>query len=153
MNPTIIFSIIAACVSVGGVLITVGVIKGKINQNAEVNKTQDDQIKLLASKSDLAVVAKHSDDQLAAAIKRSDEMLAIMTKRAEEDRAKGQGQWREFHEILAKHAERLGTLETRQTVFQKSIDELKNDIKSGFKETHDELKELQKEIQGLGKHG
>jgi len=142
VSPTIIFSIIAACISVGGVLITVGVIKGKINQNSEVNKVQDGQIEKCATK-----------DELAAAIKRSDEMLAIITKRAEEDRAKGQGQWREFHEILAKHAERLGTLETRQTVFQKSIDELKNDIKSGFKETHDELKELQKEIQGLGKHG
>jgi len=146
VNVTIIFSIIAAFVSVGGVLIAVGVIKGKINQNAETNKAQDEKMKTFASK-----------DELASAIRRSDEMLAIMTKRAEEDRAKGQGQWREFYEILSKHAERIGTLETQQTTFQKSIDELKNDIKSGFKETSNELKELQKELQKelkeMGKRG
>ena len=95
--------------------------------------------------------ATPSKDELAAAIKRSDEMLAIMTKRAEEDRAKGQGQWREFHEILAKHAERIVTVETRQNAFQKSIDELKSDIKNGFEGTHNELRELQKELKELGK--
>jgi basic membrane lipoprotein Med (substrate-binding protein (PBP1-ABC) superfamily) len=133
VNITIIFSIITAAVTLGGIFIAIGVFKGKISQH-------DEKLKATASK-----------DELAAAIKRSDEMLAIMTKRAEEDRTKGQGQWHEFHDILVKHAERIGTLETQQTTFQKSIDELKSDIKSGFKEMHYELKELQNELKELGK--
>jgi len=133
MNPTIIFSIIAAAVSLGGIFIAIGVFKGRINHNAEVNKDQGEQIKHLASK-----------DDLAAAIRRSDEMLAIMTKRAEEDRLKGQGQWREFHEILSRHAERIGVLENQQNNLIKSLDEIKFDIKSGFKQLQDELKELRK---------
>jgi hypothetical protein len=131
MTPSIIFSIIAAAVSLDGVFIAVGVFKGKINHNADVNKSQDEQMKTLASK-----------DELAAAIRRSDEMLSIMTKRAEEDRIKGQGQWREFHEIIAKHSERIGVLESQQTILMKSLDEIKGDIKSGFRQLQDELKEL-----------
>ena len=142
MNISLIFSIITAVVTLGSVFIAIGVQKGRINQNAETNRAQDDKNKSFATK-----------DELAAAIRRSDEMLGIMTKRAEEDRAKGQGQWREFHDILTKHAERIGTLETQQTAFQKSIDELKSDIKSGFKETHNELKELQNELKELGRRG
>jgi len=131
MNHTIIFSTIAAAVSLGGVFIAIGVFKGKIHHNADVNKAQDEQMKNLASKNDLAV-----------AIQRSDEMLAIMTKRAEEDRVKGQGQWKEFHEIIAKHSERIGVLENQQNILMKSLDEIKGDIKSGFRQLQDELKEL-----------
>jgi len=133
MNHTIIFSIIAAAVSLGGVFIAVGVFKSKINHNADVNKAQDEQMKTLATK-----------DDLAAAIRRSDEMLSIMTKRAEEDRLKGQGQWREFHEIIAKHSERIGVLENQQNTLMKSLDEIKGDIKSGFRQLQDDLKELRK---------
>jgi len=131
MNHTIIFSLIAAVISIGGVFIAIGVFKGKINHNTDVNKAQDEQMKTLATKDDLAM-----------AIKRSDEMLAIMTKRAEEDRVKGQGQWWEFHEIIAKHSERIGVLENQQTILMKSLDEIKGDIKSGFRQLQDELKEL-----------
>jgi DNA repair exonuclease SbcCD ATPase subunit len=131
MSHTIIFSIIAAVISIGGVFIAIGVFKGKINQNAEANKVQDEQMKALASK-----------DELTAAIKRSDEMLTIMTKRAEEDRLKGQSQWREFHEIISKHSERIGVLENQQTILMKALDEIKGDLKSGFRQLQDELKEL-----------
>jgi len=103
MSPTIIFSIITAVVTVGSVLIAIGVLKGRIAQNTEVGKSNSDQMKTLASK-----------DDLAAAIRRSDEMLEMMRKRAEEDRSKGQGQWREFHEALSKHDARIGKLETQQ---------------------------------------
>jgi len=133
MNHTIIFSIIAAVISLGSVFIAIGVFKGRINQNTETNKAQDEQMKTLVTK-----------DELAAAIKRSDEMLSIMTKRAEEDRLKGTGQWREFHEMLAKHSERIGILENQHTTLMKSLDEIKGDIKSGFRQLQDELKELRK---------
>ena len=131
MNITLVFSIITAVVTLGSIFIAIGVFKGKITQNAETNKAQWEQMKLLATK-----------DELAAAIKRSDEMLDIMRNRAEEDRSKGQGQWREFHAALSKHAERIGALETQQNTLMKSLDEIKGDIKSGFKELQNELKEL-----------
>lgn len=142
MSPTIIFSIISASITIGGVLIAIGMLKSKIQQNAETNKAQDEQIKTLASKKDVAAAATHCDEQLAAAIRRSDEMLEIMRQRAEEDRAKGQGQWKEFHALIAKHAERIGVLETQQGTLMKSLDEIKGDIKSGFRQLQDELKEL-----------
>jgi predicted nucleic acid-binding Zn-ribbon protein len=131
----LIFSIIAASVSLGSILIAIGVLKGKINQNTETNKTQDEQIKTLATK-----------DDLAKAIKRSDEMLELITKRAEEDRAKGTGQWREFHDAIAKHSERIGILENKHESLMKSLDEIKNDIKSGFRQLQDDLKELRKTL-------
>jgi hypothetical protein len=131
MNTAIIFPLIAALVSIGGVFIAIGMLKSKILQNAETNKAQSDQIKTLATK-----------DELAAAIKRSDEMLEMMRKRAEEDRAKGQGQWREFHELLSQHAQRIGVLENQQNNLIKSLDEIKQDLKSGFKQLQEELKEL-----------
>ena len=139
MNVTLIFSIITATVTLGSVFIAIGMLKGKINQNSENNKAHDDKLKTFASK-----------DDLAAAIKRSDEMLAIMTKRAEEDREKGQGQWREFHEILAKHTVRIGVLENQQTTLMKSLDEIKGDIKSGFSQLQEELKDLRKQRNGNG---
>jgi hypothetical protein len=142
MNPTIVFQIIAAVISVGTVFIAIGVFKGKISHNTEVNNAQNEQIKKLASKEELKGAIVHMDEHIVAAIKRSDEMLALMTKRAEEDRVKGQGQWREFYETISKHAERIGVLENQQNILMKSLDEIKGDIKSGFRQLQDELKEL-----------
>jgi hypothetical protein len=136
MNWTIIFPIIAAVIAVGGILVTIGVFKNRISHNAETNKAQDEQMKKFVSR-----------DDLAAAIKRSDELLALMKERAEEDRAKGQGQYREFYALLTGQEKRIIALETQQTAFAKSLDEMKHDIKSGFKDLQTELKELQKEIQ------
>jgi hypothetical protein len=131
VNPSIVFPIIAAVISVGGIFIAIGVFKGKIHHNTEDIAAQQGEIKNLATK-----------DDLAAAISRSDEMLEIMRKRAEEDRAKGHGQWREFYDIVAKHSERIGVLENQQNTLMKSLDEIKGDIKSGFRQLQDELKEL-----------
>ena len=142
MNPSIIFSIIAACVSVGGVLIAVGVFKGKINHNTEANKAHDEQIKQLASRTELA-----------AAIKRSDEMLALMKERAEEDRSKGEGQYREFYALLNSQEKRVIALETQQATLSKALDEMKSDIKGGFRKIEEDLKDLQKEIKAQGKNG
>jgi hypothetical protein len=133
MNFTIVFSIIAACLSVGGVLIAVGVFKGRINQNSEVNKAQNDQIEKCASRTELA-----------AAIKRSDELLRIITERAEEDRKSGVGQFRDFYGILTEHAERIRALETQQTSLNESLKEIKVDIREGFKKLEDNLKEMTK---------
>jgi hypothetical protein len=155
MEPGIIFSIIAAVVSVGGVFIAIGIHKGKINQNAEINAAQTKEIESRATKDELAAAGarsneqlataiRRSDEMLAAAIKRSDEMLAIMTKRAEEDRAHGDGKYREFYSLLNGHGERIAALETQQNSMNKYLDEIKTDLKTGLKEIHSELKEINK---------
>jgi uncharacterized protein YceH (UPF0502 family) len=145
IDPTI-FSFVAIAISVGGILIGIGVLKSKVAQSAEVNNAQTEQIKALASRSELTAAATRADEKLTAAIKRSDEMLAIMTQRATEDREKGAGQYREFYSILTGHAERIAALETQQNTLAKSLDEIKGDIKSGFKELQEELKELRKRM-------
>lgn len=50
MNGAIVFSIIAAAVTVGGVLLAAGVLKGRINHNTELNKAQEEQLKELSRK-------------------------------------------------------------------------------------------------------
>jgi len=131
MDSSLFFGIISAVISIGGVLIAIGVFKSKITQAAEDNKNQDEQMKALVTKHDLA-----------AAMKRSDELLEDIKKRADEDRAKGQGEWREFHGLLSNHESRIKVIEERQGSLVKSLDEIKGDIKSGFRQLQDELKEI-----------
>jgi hypothetical protein len=144
VNSSIIFSVIAACISVGGVFIAIGVFKGRINHNSDTNKAQDEQIKNLAAKTELAAAVTRGDEQLAAAMKRSDEILKIITERAEEDRKSGAGQFRDFYGILTGHAERIKALETQQSSLTESLKEIKVDIKEGFRKMEDNLKELAK---------
>lgn len=134
MTPALLISIIGLGITIGGICIAIGVLKGKIGQNTETNKLQEEQMKSLASK-----------EELAQAIKQSDIMLDMMRKRAEEDREKGQGQWREFHNLLADHTGRIKVLENQQTALKETLDEIKGDIKSGFKQIQDDLKEMRKE--------
>jgi hypothetical protein len=145
IEPGLIFSLLAAVVSIGGILITFGVIKGKVTQNAETNAAQTKQIENCATKAELNTVASRAEEQLAAAIKRSDEMLELMRKRAEEDRASGEGRYRELYSILNNHAERIKAVETAQKAIDKSLEEIKSDIKTGFSEMKTELKELRRE--------
>jgi uncharacterized coiled-coil protein SlyX len=65
-----------------------------------------------------------------------------MKERAEEDRAKGQGQYREFYALLTGQEKRIIALETQQTAFAKVMDELKQDLKSGFRDIQSDLKEI-----------
>lgn len=132
---SIIFSVIAACISIGGVFIAIGMLKGKIQQNSETNKDQEEQIKKLATK-----------DELAAAIKHSEELIRIMKERAEEDRSKGQGQYREFYNLLTLHGERIKGLETWQNSIVDSLKEIKVNLREGFKKLEEDLKELGKRV-------
>ena len=141
-GASLVFSIIGACISVGGVFIAIGVLKGKIQQNTEINNAQNEQMKKFASRDDLAT-----------AIQRSDELLALIKARAEEDRSKGQGQYREFSALLNAQDKRIIAIETQQTVFAKILDEMKQDFKSGLKEIQVELKELHNEIKQSRKQG
>jgi gas vesicle protein len=132
-DPSIIFSVLAASISIGTILVAFGVIKGKVNQNAEANKAQTEQIEQCASKTELATAIKHSD-----------EMLDLIRKRAEEDRASGEGYYRELYGIINNHAERIKAVETTQKAIDKSLEEIKSDIKTGFADVKSELKEMRK---------
>jgi hypothetical protein len=118
-----IFSLIAAAVSLGGIFIGAGVIKGKLSQAIEVNSAQTKQIENCASKGELALAVTRGDEQLAAAIKHSDEILELMRRRAEEDRASGEGHYRELYGIINNHAERIKAVETTQKAIDKSLEE------------------------------
>jgi hypothetical protein len=132
-NPSIIFSILAASISIGTILVAFGVIKGKVSHNAELNKTQTEQIEQCASKTELAAAIKHSD-----------EMLELMRKRAEEDRKSGEGHYKELYGIITGHAERIKAVEIAQKAIEKSLEEIKGDIKTGFVDVKSELKEMRK---------
>ena len=131
MNSQLIFSLISAAVTIGGICITFGVIKGRVDRVTEENKVQ-------ATK-----------EELSSAIKRSDEMLKLMQERAAEDRASGEGRYRELYGLLSEHSGRIKALETMQGTFVKSVEELKSDVKTGLREIRDDIKILSERVNGV----
>lgn len=139
MSGTVIISLIGTLVgmliTVGGVFIAVGGLKQKINDSVETNKAQEEHIKTLSSK-----------DELAKAIKRSDELLVLMQKRVDEDRLSGERRYTELYGLLNVHSERIGKLEVAQEQIFKLLDNLSASINNGFKDMKDDIRELRKEI-------
>ena len=139
MSGTVIISIIGTLVvmliTVGGVFIDFGGFKHKINDSVETNKAQEEHIKTLSSK-----------DELAKAIKRSDELLVLMQKRVDEDRLSGERRYTELYGLLNVHSERIGKLEVSQEQIFKLLDNLNATINNGFKDMKDDIRELRKEI-------
>jgi hypothetical protein len=134
MDTGLIFSVLGALVSVGGVFIAIGVMKGKLSHAVDENAEQSKRIETLATK-----------NELAQAINRSDEMLRIMQKRAEEDRVSGEGRYKELYGIINVHGERISALETSHNAVMKTLDELKLTVNNGFREVREDLKELRKQ--------
>ena len=139
MSGTVIISLIGTLVgmliTVGGVFIAVGGLKQKINDSVETNKAQEEHIKTLSSK-----------DELAKAIKRSDELLVLMQKRVDEDRLSGERRYADLYGLLNVHSERIGKLEVSQEQIFKLLDNLNASINNGFKDMKDDIRELRKEI-------
>ena len=139
MSGTVIISLIGTLVgmliTVGGVFIAVGGLKQKINDSVETNKAQEEHIKTLSSK-----------DELAKAIKRSDELLVLMQKRVDEDRLSGERRYADLYGLLNVHTERIGKLEVSQEQIFKLLDNLSASINNGFKDMKDDIRELRKEI-------
>jgi hypothetical protein len=128
MNSQILFSVISAAVTLGGICIAFGVIKGKVERVAKDNEVQ-------ATK-----------DELAAAIKRSDELLDIMGKRAEEDRQRGDGRYKELYGIIGTHGERISKLEISQEQIFKMLDKLEITVSGGFRDLRQDMKELREAL-------
>jgi hypothetical protein len=134
VDTGLIFSIIGAAVTLGGVFIGIGVIKSRLADAVETNAAQEKQLERCATR-----------DDLAAAIRRSDEMLEIMRLRAEEDRSKAEGKFKEFYALLNSHSERITALETNQKTVTKTLEEIRKDLNGGFKDIRDELREMRKQ--------
>jgi hypothetical protein len=137
MSISVVIALVGVAVTIGTVLIAVGVLKQRINNNEKTNGEQTAQINLLASKEELAV-----------AIKRSDELLDLMRKRVEEDRNTGEGKFSELYAMLNSHSERIGRIEVSQEQIFKMLDKLDGAVSSGFREMRDEMKDLRKIIEG-----
>jgi predicted nucleic acid-binding Zn-ribbon protein len=140
-----LFPLLTAVISVGGVLIAIGVLKSKVTQNTESNAVQGKQIEDRATKEELSNAMARANEQLAVAIKHSDEMLELMRRRAEEDRAAAEQQYRDINGKIGNHAERIKAVETAQKAIDKSLEEIKSDLKAGFAEIKAELKERRKD--------
>jgi hypothetical protein len=128
MNSQILFSIISAAVTLGGICIAFGVIKGKVERVAKDNEVQ-------ATK-----------DELASAIRRSDELYDIMRKRAEEDRQNGDGRYKELYGIIGLHGERISKLEISQEQIFKLLDKLESTVSGGFQDVRRDMKELREAL-------
>jgi hypothetical protein len=128
VNTQLLFSIVSAAVTLGGICVAFGVIKGKVERVAKDNEVQ-------ATK-----------DELAAAIRRSDELLDIMSKRAEEDRMSGDGRYKELYGIIGSHGERISKLEISQEQIFKMLDKLDASVSIGFRDLRQDVKELREEL-------
>ena len=131
MDYSLLFSILGAAVSLGGIFIAIGVMKAKLAHTVEENAAQTKQIEAAATKVELAQ-----------AISRSDEMLSLMRKRAEEDRTVGDGRYKELYGIITAHGERIGKLEVSQEQLFKLLDKLETAVTNGFREMKADMKEL-----------
>jgi hypothetical protein len=138
----LLISLIGAAVTVGGLCISFGVLKSKIAENSKMNDAQVKQIEQCATRLELAEAIKRSDEKLALAIKHSDDMLELMRKRAEEDRAAGEGRYKELYGIITVHGERIGKLEVSQEQLFKMLDKLEATVTNGFQEMKVDMKEL-----------
>jgi septation ring formation regulator EzrA len=136
MDHTLIFSIIGAVVTLGGLFITIGVFKAKIATNEKHNAEQEAKIKDRATK-----------DDLAKSIQRSDELLDLLRKRLDEYRRYGDGRYTEMYSILNQHTERIGKLEASQEQIFKLLDKLDASVTTGFHEVRDDMRELRKVIE------
>jgi hypothetical protein len=130
-----IFSLIAALVTLGGILVAFGVLKQKITESEKTNELQTAQIEGLASR-----------QELSAAMKRSDELLDLMRKRAEEDRMRGDGRYKELYGIIGTHSERIGKLEISQEQIFKMLDKLEGTVSGGFHDMRQDMKELREAL-------
>jgi hypothetical protein len=100
VDQGLFFSILGAVISLGGIFIAIGVMKGKLQQAVETSAAQTKQLESCAMR-----------DELTGVIKCSDEMLDIMRKRVDEDRTLGEGRYKELYDIISGHIERIGKLE------------------------------------------
>jgi hypothetical protein len=118
MNINLIFSVISAAVTVGGLCVGLGVMKAKIDRATKVNKTQTKKIEGCVTKEELGMVVRSID----------------------EDRKHNAEQHKDFYD----YRNRIVSIESTLKSLTKSFDEFKLDIKSDMREILSEVKELRR---------
>lgn len=117
-----IFSLLSALVCLGGLCISFGILKGKVDQSVEENKAQAEQIKHCATKEEVASLQKMVDD----------------------NRVHNSEQHQKLFDSVNSQAKEIGELNVLLNSMKESLDELKSKIQDGLKEIRDEMKELRR---------
>ena len=68
--------------------------------------------------------------------------VKTLEKRTDEDRARNAEQHREFYASRASQGERTGRMEMLLHAVEKDVAEIKSDVKNGFREIREELKQM-----------
>jgi hypothetical protein len=116
-----IFSLLSAVIALGGIGISFGVLKGKVDRNTEENQEQAKQFDGCATQKDLAALKERTD----------------------EDRKRNMEPHQKRFDAVGDQAKQIGELTMTLRSMELSFKELKDDVKQGFKE-------LQSELKGLG---
>jgi hypothetical protein len=117
-----IFSMLSALITLGGLCVGFGILKGKLDHAVEENVRQGDQIKNCATKDEVESVAR----------------------RATEDRERNSEQHKQLFEATNIHAKQIGELDVTLRLLKESFDKLQIEIRSG-------IESIQRELRGLGK--
>jgi septal ring factor EnvC (AmiA/AmiB activator) len=118
-----IFSLLSALVMLGSLCVGFGILKGKVDHSIEENKTQTELFKHCVSKSELEDIIK----------------------RVDEDRTRNTEQHQHIFDSVNGHDRQIAELTTTLRAIEKSVDELKHDIRTGLRDIQAELKELRKQ--------
>jgi predicted RNase H-like nuclease (RuvC/YqgF family) len=117
-----IFSLLSAVITLGGLCVGFGILKGKVDQNVEENKSQTDRIGHCATKEEVALVIKQAD----------------------EDRRRNGEQHQKLFDTVNEQAKEIGALKAILTSVKDTLEELKQEIRDGLKDLRDEIKESRK---------
>jgi septal ring factor EnvC (AmiA/AmiB activator) len=118
-----IFSLLSAAVMLGSLCVGFGILKRKVDQGIEDNKIQSEQFKDCVTKADMEGIIK----------------------RADEDRTRNSEQHQKIFNSVNGHDRQIAELTTTLRAIEKSVSELKSDIRRGLRDIQVELKELRRQ--------
>jgi uncharacterized protein HemX len=117
-----IFSLLSAVVMLGSLCVGFGILKSKVDQGIEENKLQAELFKHCATKTE----------------------LEDLIKRADEDRSRNSEQHQQIFNSVNGHDRQIAELTTTLRAIEKSVEELKYDIRMGLRDIQNEVKELRR---------
>jgi septal ring factor EnvC (AmiA/AmiB activator) len=118
-----IFSLLSALVMLGSLCVGFGILKSKVDHSIEENKVQTELFNHCAKKTELEDIIK----------------------RAEEDRTRNSEQHQKIFSSVNGHDKQIAELNTTLHAIEKSVAELKYDVREGLRDIQTELKELRRQ--------
>jgi DNA anti-recombination protein RmuC len=123
IDSSVIFSLLGAVVSLGGLCVGFGILKGKVEHAVEENREQAEHLKICATKQEVTALFNQAED----ARKRNSDSIARL------------------FDMVNSQAKEIGELNATLKAMKESLDALKTQIQDGLKEIRDEIKDLRKE--------